>query len=77
MALKVKGDRGAFYSCRIQSYQDTLLDDSGRHYYNNCYIEGAVDFIFGSAASLYEVSSHNSTIYEKKLHYHMLILLTY
>ncbi|XP_009621417.1 putative pectinesterase 11 [Nicotiana tomentosiformis] len=54
VALKVKGDRVAFYGCRIQSYQDTLLDDAGRHYYSNCYIEGAVDFIFGNAASLYE-----------------------
>ncbi|TYH72850.1 hypothetical protein ES332_D05G284500v1 [Gossypium tomentosum] len=34
--------------------QDTLLDDTGRHYYNNCYIEGAVDFIFGNATSLFE-----------------------
>ncbi|KAF4378163.1 hypothetical protein F8388_009008 [Cannabis sativa] len=34
--------------------QDTLLDDNGRHYYKNCYIEGATDFICGNAASLFE-----------------------
>ncbi|KAG9135087.1 hypothetical protein Leryth_011586 [Lithospermum erythrorhizon] len=54
VALRVSGDKAAFYGCRITSYQDTLLDDAGRHYYSNCYIEGAVDFIFGNAASLYE-----------------------
>lgn len=37
------------------SHQDTLLDDVGRHYYKNCYIEGDTDFICGNAASLFEV----------------------
>ncbi|MFQ6665642.1 hypothetical protein Gotur_032311 [Gossypium turneri] len=41
---------------RYLTIQDTLLDDTGRHYYNNCYIEGAVDFIFGNATSLFEVT---------------------
>ncbi|GAV58265.1 Pectinesterase domain-containing protein [Cephalotus follicularis] len=54
VALRVSGDRAAFYGCSISSYQDTLLDDLGRHYYSNCYIEGATDFICGNAASLYE-----------------------
>ncbi|KAG6653294.1 hypothetical protein I3843_05G058500 [Carya illinoinensis] len=54
VALRVSGDRAAFYGCRILSYQDTLLDDAGRHYYSNCYIEGATDFICGNAASLFE-----------------------
>ncbi|KAH0990482.1 hypothetical protein GBA52_001965 [Prunus armeniaca] len=54
VALRVSGDRAAFYGCRILSYQDTLLDDTGRHYYNNCYIEGATDFICGNAASFFE-----------------------
>ncbi|GMI91263.1 pectinesterase 11, A. THALIANA PECTINESTERASE 11 [Hibiscus trionum] len=54
VALRVSGDRTSFIGCRILSYQDTLLDDTGRHYYKNCYIEGAVDFIFGNAASLFE-----------------------
>ncbi|XP_074278848.1 putative pectinesterase 11 [Silene latifolia] len=54
VALRVSGDKAAFYSCRILSFQDTLLDDIGRHYYSNCYIEGATDFICGNAASLFE-----------------------
>lgn len=54
VALRVSGDRAAFYGCIILSYQDSLLDDIGNHYYNNCYIEGATDFICGNAASLFE-----------------------
>ncbi|CAI0438015.1 unnamed protein product [Linum tenue] len=54
VALRVSGDKAAFYACRILSYQDTLLDDSGSHYYSNCYIEGATDFICGHASSLFE-----------------------
>ncbi|KAG4160143.1 hypothetical protein ERO13_D02G216200v2 [Gossypium hirsutum] len=54
VAVRVSGDKAAFYGCRFLSYQDTLLDDAGKHYFNNCYIEGATDFICGNAASLYE-----------------------
>ncbi|KAG6672412.1 hypothetical protein I3842_16G056200 [Carya illinoinensis] len=54
VALWVAGDRAAFYGCRIMSNQDTLLDDTGRHYYRNCYIQGDTDFICGNAASLFE-----------------------
>ncbi|KAI3411423.1 Pectinesterase [Psidium guajava] len=54
VALRVAGDQAAFYRCRFLSYQDTLLDDAGRHYYRDCYIEGGTDFICGDAASLFE-----------------------
>lgn len=27
---------------------------NGKHYYNNCYIEGTIDFIFGSATAYFE-----------------------
>ncbi|KAM7274851.1 hypothetical protein ACFE04_016717 [Oxalis oulophora] len=63
VALRVSADKAAFYSCRIISYQDTLLDDSGRHYYDNCYIEGATDFICGNVASLFE-KCHIHTVSE-------------
>ncbi|KAE8682151.1 putative DNA polymerase epsilon catalytic subunit A [Hibiscus syriacus] len=56
-ALRVSSDRVAFFGCRILGYQDTLLYESGRHYYYNCYIEGSVDFICGNAASLFEISN--------------------
>ncbi|KAI3815149.1 hypothetical protein L1987_14805 [Smallanthus sonchifolius] len=60
IALRVSADRAAFYGCRIASYQDTLLDDFGRHYYYNCYIEGATDFICGNAASVFDSCQLNS-----------------
>ncbi|KAK0225624.1 pectin methyl esterase [Armillaria fumosa] len=31
--------------------QDTLLADGGYQYYSNCYIEGAVDYIYGDASA--------------------------
>ncbi|KAK1358636.1 Pectinesterase domain-containing protein [Heracleum sosnowskyi] len=64
VALRVSGDKAAIYSCRILSHQDTLLDDAGRHYYKNCYIEGSVDFICGNAASLFE-KCHLHSVAEK------------
>ncbi|MBA0577372.1 hypothetical protein Golob_024716, partial [Gossypium lobatum] len=54
VALRVSGDKVVFLGCKILGYQDTLLDENGRHYYRGCYIEGAVDFICGNAASLFE-----------------------
>ncbi|KAI3900159.1 hypothetical protein MKW92_026253 [Papaver armeniacum] len=47
--------RVSFYVKHIQSsIEDTLWDVSGLHYFKSCFIEGAVDFIFGSAQSIYE-----------------------
>ncbi|XP_072956483.1 putative pectinesterase 11 [Typha angustifolia] len=54
VALSISGDRVAFYTCRFISYQDTLLDAVGRHYYKNCYIEGATDFVCGNGQSLFD-----------------------
>ncbi|XP_048498280.2 probable pectinesterase 55 [Beta vulgaris subsp. vulgaris] len=61
VALKISGDKHAFYSCGFEGYQDTLWDDHGRHYFNSCYIEGAVDFIWGNGQSVYEQCAINVT----------------
>ncbi|XP_052185301.1 pectinesterase 1-like [Diospyros lotus] len=53
VAVRVSGDKSAFYNCRILGFQDTLLDDKGRHFFKDCYVEGTVDFIFGDAKSIY------------------------
>ncbi|XP_011040323.1 PREDICTED: pectinesterase PPME1-like [Populus euphratica] len=53
VALRIGGDKAAFYNCRLVGFQDTLCDDKGRHFFKDCYIEGTVDFIFGSGKSLY------------------------
>lgn len=55
VALAVVGDKAAFYGCGFYGNQDTLLDQQGRHFYKECFIEGSIDFIFGDAMSLYEV----------------------
>ncbi|XP_021737352.1 probable pectinesterase 55 [Chenopodium quinoa] len=61
VALRSYGDKHAFYSCGFVGYQDTLWDDHGRHYFKSCYIEGAVDFIFGNGQSVYEQCTINVT----------------
>ncbi|KAI0494978.1 hypothetical protein KFK09_025124 [Dendrobium nobile] len=54
VAIRVGGDQAAFWGCGFFGTQDTLHDDSGRHYFKECYIQGSIDFIFGDARSLYE-----------------------
>ncbi|OWM74920.1 hypothetical protein CDL15_Pgr021271 [Punica granatum] len=53
-AILIWGDKAAFYGCRFYGVQDTLSDLTGRHFFQSCYIEGAVDFIWGYGQSLYE-----------------------
>ncbi|XWS57421.1 hypothetical protein CRYUN_Cryun09bG0172800 [Craigia yunnanensis] len=36
------------------SVKDTLTGSRGRHYFENCYIEGALDFIWGNGRSIYQ-----------------------
>jgi pectinesterase len=68
VALRISADSAAFVGCNFLGAQDTLYDHLGRHYYRDCYIEGSVDFIFGNALSLYEVSStHATQMHETKL----------
>ena len=56
VALRVTGDQSAFYGCGMYGAQDTLLDELGRHFFKECFIQGSIDFIFGNARSLYEVN---------------------
>jgi len=54
VALRVDGDRAIFRHCRFLGWQDTLLLNRGRAYFENCDIAGAVDFIFGAATAWFE-----------------------
>ena len=54
LAVRIDGDRVRFRNCRFLGYQDTIFGNRGRHYFQDCYIEGAVDFIFGGATQWYE-----------------------
>ena len=55
MAFRALGDKQAFFYCGFEGYQDTLWDSTCRHYFESCYTEGAIDFIWGAGASFYEV----------------------
>ena len=54
LALRVDGDRVAFRRCRLLGWQDTVLTNRGRQYFEDCTIVGAVDFIFGAATAFFE-----------------------
>jgi pectinesterase len=54
LALRVDGDRVAFRRCRFLGWQDTILVNRGRQYFEDCYIEGHVDFIFGGATAWFQ-----------------------
>jgi polygalacturonase len=54
-ALAVMADRAIFRNSRFIGWQGTLNANSpARQYYQNCYIEGDVDFIFGDAAAVFD-----------------------
>jgi pectinesterase len=60
VALMVYSDRAILHDVRLLGWQDTLYAAAGRQYYKNCYIEGAVDFIFGDAQAVFENSEIRS-----------------
>ncbi|CAG7861549.1 unnamed protein product [Brassica rapa] len=53
-SIVLMADKAWFYGCSFISVQDTLADFVGRHYFKNCYIEGAIDFIWRGGQSIYE-----------------------
>ena len=56
VAVQVDADRVAFRHCRFLGNQDTLFPavENSRQYYQDCYIEGTTDFIFGSATAVFD-----------------------
>jgi pectinesterase len=54
VAVSTHSDRAVFRHCRFLGMQDTLYAASGRQYYEDCYIAGHVDFIFGNAQAVFE-----------------------
>ncbi|XP_010919565.1 probable pectinesterase 68 [Elaeis guineensis] len=59
-AFRISGDKAYFSGCGFYGAQDTLCDDAGRHYFEDCYIEGSIDFIFGNGRSMYKDCHLNS-----------------
>ena len=54
LAIRVDGDRASFRHCRFLGWQDTILLNRGRQYFQDCQICGHVDFIFGAATAWFE-----------------------
>ncbi|EPS72014.1 hypothetical protein M569_02744, partial [Genlisea aurea] len=59
VAATVAGDMAAFYHCGFYSNGNTLHDLAGRHYYDRCYVQGSVDFIFGPGLAMF----HDSEVF--------------
>ncbi|WP_375436250.1 pectinesterase family protein [uncultured Hymenobacter sp.] len=57
VAVLLNADRAAFKNCRFLGNQDTLYtkgNGTPRHYFRDCYIDGNVDFIFGSSVAVFD-----------------------
>lgn len=56
VAVQVIGDKAYFKNCRFLGFQDTLYTYGygSRQLYENCYIEGTTDFIFGAATAYFK-----------------------
>jgi pectinesterase len=50
LAVSAQADQQGYYGVKFIGYQDTILAQTGYQVYANCYIDGAVDFIFGQQA---------------------------
>ena len=64
VACFVSGDRAYFKNCCFLGFQDTLYTygKNSRQYYEDCYIEGTVDFIFGWSTVVF----NRCTIHSKR-----------
>lgn len=54
LALYASGEHHIYRNCRFYGGQDTLYTRDGSHYFEKCYIDGDVDFIFGGARAFFD-----------------------
>lgn len=56
LALYVNADKAVFKNCRFLGNQDTifLTGETSRQYFEDCYIEGTTDFLFGPATAVFK-----------------------
>jgi pectinesterase len=62
LAAKLVTERAIAVNCRFLGGQDTLMANSGRQFYLNCYIEGGTDFIYGYSQAVFD----NCVIHSKE-----------
>jgi pectinesterase len=65
LALAAEGDRQVFRHCRFLGWQDTLYVGGGRTYFEDCYLEGGVDFILGPGTAVFR----NCEVHSKRAGY--------
>jgi len=72
LAAYVEGDRAVFKNCGFLGYQDTLNVESrsedkiSRSYFEDCYIEGDVDFIYGTGRAVFYKCEIKSLVRDNK-----------
>ncbi len=54
LAIYINGDKAVFANCNFLGWQDTVYTGRSRQYFEDCYIEGSTDFIFGPSTSFFE-----------------------
>ena len=56
VAVHTQGDKIRFFNCRLLGNQDTVYTGmpNTRNYFEDCYIEGTTDFIFGPSTAWFE-----------------------
>ena len=59
IALRTTGDTMVFKNCRFIGFQDTYYANKRRQYNLKCYIEGATDFIYGDATTVFDSCTIN------------------
>lgn len=62
LAIQTRNDRAVFNNVKMISFQDTWQTTSNsndRHYSKNCFIEGAVDFIYSSGECYFDSCTLN------------------
>lgn len=64
VALHVEADRVVIQNCKILGNQDTIYaaGENARQLYDNCYIDGTTDYIFGPGTAVFR----NCIIHSKK-----------
>ncbi|GLQ91626.1 pectinesterase family protein [Dyella acidisoli] len=64
VALYTTADRAVFRAVMLEGGQDTLyVGNDKRAYFNNCYVEGYVDYIFGNGKAVFD-----SCLIKTKIH---------
>ncbi len=54
LAVRLDGTHDVFDNCHFISWQDTLLVNAGRDYFENCAITGSTDYIFGAGCAYFD-----------------------